>query len=97
MKRFRTVLRYVPRYRTRIAYGFACLIAARVISLGPPRLIGLSLDEMAAAGIAIDVPKLEEELGIPVVATVATTGRGLNDLKRRLAKYVGNAPCAATI
>jgi len=47
------------------------------------------MDEMATAGIEIDVLKLEKELNVPVVTTVATTGRGLDQLRRRLAEYVG--------
>ncbi len=38
------------------------------------------MDEAEEAGIKIDPRKLESELGIPVVPTVATSGRGMNDL-----------------
>lgn len=38
------------------------------------------IDEAKRKGISIDVPLLEKELGVPVVPTVARSGRGLKDL-----------------
>jgi ferrous iron transport protein B len=46
------------------------------------------MDEVEAAGMEIDTTKLEEKLGVPVVATVATTGRGVEALRRRLIERV---------
>ncbi|MDP2719085.1 MAG: FeoB small GTPase domain-containing protein [Dehalococcoidia bacterium] len=70
----------------------------QLIEAGFPVILDLNMiDEMAAAGIEIDVVKLEKELNVPVVATVATTGKGLNDLRRRLAEYVGHPECTVTI
>ena len=40
------------------------------------------------------IEELERELGIHVVATVATTGRGVEALKKRLVEYVRNQNCA---
>ena len=51
------------------------------------------MDETEAAGIEIDITQLEQDLGIPVVATVATTGRGLETLRRRLGEYVRSPNC----
>ena len=45
------------------------------------------MDEAEAAGIEIDIEQLQTELGIPVMATVATTGRGLPALRKRLGEY----------
>ncbi len=45
------------------------------------------MDEAEELGINIDVDRLEEELGVPVVATVATTGRGMKDLQKRILNY----------
>ncbi len=55
------------------------------------------LDETEAAGIEVDVNQLEEELGIPVVATVATTGRGIEALRRRLVEYVRSQGSAGQV
>ena len=46
------------------------------------------MDETKAAGIEVDIKQLEQELGIPVAATVATTGRGIKTLRRTLVEYV---------
>ena len=59
----------------------------QLIEAGLPVILELNMmDEAEAAGIEINVEQLEQELGIPVVATVATTGRGLKALRRRLAE-----------
>lgn len=55
------------------------------IEAGLPVILDLNMmDEVAAAGMEIDTAKLEEKLGVPVVATVATTGRGMEALRRKL-------------
>ena len=46
------------------------------------------MDETKDVGIEVDIGKLEQELGIPVVATVATTGQGIKALRRTLVEYV---------
>lgn len=46
------------------------------------------MDEAERLGIKINVTALEERLEIPVVATVSTVGRGIDDLQRRLREYV---------
>ena len=50
-----------------------------------PVIIALNMwDDTHHRGINIDVPKLEELLGVPVVPTVGVTGQGIRDLVRRL-------------
>jgi ferrous iron transport protein B len=44
------------------------------------------MDEAKELGIEIDLEALEEELNIPVVATVSTTGEGIDILKERIKK-----------
>ncbi len=62
-------------------------LTIQLIEAGLPIVLDLNMmDETEAAGIEVDVRRLEEELGIPVVATVATTGRGMEALRRRLAE-----------
>ena len=71
-------------------------LTLQLIEAGLPTVLDLNMmDETEAAGIEVDVKRLEEELGIPVVATVATTGRGMEALRRRLAEYVRNQSSAA--
>ena len=57
----------------------------QLIEAGLPVILDLNMmDEAEAAGMAIDINRLEAELGIPVVATVATTGSGMGTLRKRL-------------
>lgn len=66
-------------------------LTLQLIEAGLPVMLDLNMmDETEAAGIEIDVAELEKELGIPVVATVATTGRGMETLRRRLVEHVGS-------
>ena len=45
-----------------------------------------AVDEAEKSGVKIDYKKLSSRLGIPVVATVATTGRGISRLKEEIAE-----------
>ncbi len=73
-------------------------LTLQLIEAGLPLVLDLNMmDETEAAGIEVDVKRLEEELGIPVVATVATTGRGMGALRRRLGEYVRNQSFAAQV
>ncbi len=64
-------------------------LTLQLMEAGFPVILDLNMmDETEAAGIEVDVRRLEKELGIPVVATVATTGRGMAVLRKRLAEYV---------
>ncbi len=73
-------------------------LALQLIEAGLPTILDLNMmDETETAGIEIDINRLEEELGIPIVATVATTGRGMDVLQRSLAKYVRNTSCATAV
>lgn len=45
------------------------------------------MDEARNLGMVIDTARLEKELGISVVATVSTTGEGLDILRGRIEEY----------
>jgi ferrous iron transport protein B len=67
----------------------------QLVEAGLPVILALNMmDEAASAGVSIDAPKLERELGIPVVATVATLGKGIAELRGRIAGYApaGHSP-----
>jgi ferrous iron transport protein B len=50
-----------------------------------PVIVALNMwDDTKHRGINIDVAKLEELLGVPVVPTVGVTGQGVKELVRRL-------------
>jgi ferrous iron transport protein B len=45
------------------------------------------MDEAERLGIEIDLKRLKKELNIPVMGTVFTTGRGMDDLKNAITEY----------
>ncbi|KPK65441.1 MAG: iron transporter FeoB [Planctomycetes bacterium SM23_32] len=66
------------------------LLTYQLIEAGLPLVLVLNmLDEAEARGLSIDARALEDELGVPVVGTVCTTGRGMDELRRRIAAGVG--------
>ena len=46
------------------------------------------MDEAERMGLTIDAKKLEQELGIPVVTTIAALNKGINTLRERIEQYV---------
>ena len=60
-------------------------LTALLAELGVPMVLALNMhDEAAARGVIVDTPALAEELGIPVMATVATGGEGVGELTNSL-------------
>ncbi|MFA4842947.1 MAG: FeoB small GTPase domain-containing protein [Candidatus Omnitrophota bacterium] len=65
-------------------------LALQLIEAGLPLVLALNIiDEAEAIGMKIDTGHLEKELKVPVVATVSTTGRGIDILKGRIEAYAG--------
>ncbi len=63
-------------------------LTLQLIEAELPVVLDLNLmDEAERVGMKIDFEQLERELGIPVFATVATEGTGMDILKGRLAGY----------
>jgi ferrous iron transport protein B len=63
-------------------------LTLQLIEAELPVVLDLNLmDEAERVGMKIDLEQLERELGIPVFATVATEGLGMDILKDRLAGY----------
>ena len=54
----------------------------------PVLLVLNIMDEARRLGLKIDVEKLEEKLGIPVISTTAALNEGVDTLKERIDKYV---------
>ena len=64
--------------------------ATQVIELGHPTLIALNMVDVAETnGQAIDAKKLGEILGVPVLPVVATTGKGIPELKQKIVGTLG--------
>jgi ferrous iron transport protein B len=70
--------------------------------LGRPMLVALNMADVARAqGLAVDVARLSQELGCPVVETVAVRHNGHAQLLQQIQAHVGSnamppAPAAAT-
>jgi ferrous iron transport protein B len=62
-------------------------LTALLAELGVPLVLALNMhDEAAARGVIVDIPALAEELGTPVLATVATGGEGISELTNSLSQ-----------
>ena len=60
----------------------------QLIEAGLPIVLNLNImDEAEQLGLSIDTGRLQEELGIPVIETIATEGKNISELKRKIASY----------
>lgn len=67
-------------------------LTIQFIEAGLPVILVLNImDEAERIGLNIDVEKLEKELRIPVVSTIATLNKGISRLKERIGEYVNAA------
>jgi len=65
----------------------ALMLTWQIAELGKPMILVLNMiDEARSHGIAIDRAALAEELGVPVIETVAVEGRGLAELREALTR-----------
>jgi len=66
-------------------------LVSQVLELGIPTIIALNMMDVAASrGITIDVARLQQQLGVPVVPTRANHRQGLTELKAGLAGALPN-------
>lgn len=64
-----------------------------LLELGKPMVIALNMmDEAQAKGIKIDVKKLSEILGVPVVPTIAVRGKGIVNLFKTIFAHLSEKP-----
>ena len=69
-----------------------------ILQLQKPLILMLNkFDEAQRKGITIDTKKLSKLLGIPVIATVATTGEGLKELEKQAVKLANHATQTPTV
>lgn len=60
-------------------------LALQVMEITPKVIVCVNLmDEAEKKNIKIDISALEKELGVPVIATAARNGKGLDDLRQGL-------------
>jgi ferrous iron transport protein B len=62
-------------------------LTALLAELGVPMVLALNMhDEATARGVTVDIDALADELGVPVLATVATGGEGIGELTGSLTR-----------
>src|SRR5204863_9486733 len=62
-------------------------LVSQLIELGRPMVIALNMTDIAERrGLRVSPEQLEKELGVPVVPLVGHKGKGIEDLKRAIAK-----------
>ncbi len=64
-------------------------LVVQILEMGAQVVVALNMSDIAdSRGIKIDVPKLSQALGAPVVPTVASKGQGLDRLKETIVNAV---------
>jgi len=67
-------------------------LTVQLLEMGVPMVLALNMMDMAQKrGIVIDVTRLAEELGCPVVPIVAVDKKGITELKARILAVAGGA------
>jgi len=67
------------------------LFCTQIIDLGLPVVVALTMMDMAKRkGIQVDIPGLERELGVPVVAVNPRRNKGIDGLKKTLELSAGH-------
>jgi ferrous iron transport protein B len=72
-------------------------LTLELLSLKKPLILALNMmDEAARLGLHVDGPRLQQELGVPVLPLVASKGRGVRGLFARALEIGRNANCNAS-
>ncbi len=70
-------------------------LMTQVLELGVPVIVALNMMDVAEGqGLKIDVDKLSQQLGVPIVPLQANKGKGLDVLKGAIAKVLQNPASA---
>jgi ferrous iron transport protein B len=73
-------------------------LTLQLLEAGLPLLLDVNvIDEAERLGLELKAQELERRLGVPVVATAGITGRGVAELKERLAETSRAQPAAAPV
>jgi len=71
-------------------------LTTQLAEMRVPLLVALNMVDVAEAkGMKIDAAALSRRLGCPVVPIVASTGKGIDQLKAAIRKAVADAPCSS--
>lgn len=68
-------------------------LVSQLLELGKPTIIALNMiDTVINRGIKIDIDKLSQQLGVPVIATSASRRSGITELKAAINDLLANPP-----
>jgi len=71
-------------------------LVSQILELGLPTLVVLNMADVARRrGVTIDVERLQQKLGVPIVVTEAHHRIGIDDLKTALTRLIDQPPRAA--
>jgi ferrous iron transport protein B len=64
-------------------------LVVQILEMGAKVVVALNMSDIAdSRGLKIDVPRLSEGLGAPVIPTVASKGQGLDQLKESIVRAI---------
>ena len=76
--------------------GRSLFLAGEILGAGVPTVVALNMSDLAdRRGLQIDVEKLSQELGCPVVPTAAPRGRGTSLLLEKLEELLSTGSCSS--
>lgn len=74
------------------------ILALQILELTPRAVVCVNLmDEAKKKGITVDIPRLRENLGVPVVATSARGGQGLRELLAAVEEVMAHPPTPTAV
>lgn len=72
-------------------------LVSQLLELGKPTIIALNMiDSVESRGVAIDIDRLSQQLGVPVIATSASRRRGIDELKQAIERQLDRDEVAVT-
>jgi ferrous iron transport protein B len=78
--------------------GRSLELTLELMELDYPMIIALNMIDMAKKkGVEIDVKKMEELLGVPVIPTIATRGQGIKEMLEAALQTLGKRPSVTPI
>ena len=73
-------------------------LVTQLLSLGVSTVVALNMmDTCSAAGVDLDIPRLERRLGVPVVPTVGSKSQGIAELKQKILEQMARPSTPAGV
>jgi ferrous iron transport protein B len=73
-------------------------LVVQILEMGARVVVALNMSDVAdSRGLHVDMPRLSQALGAPVVPTVASRGKGLDELKTAIAAAIAETVSAQNL